>query len=107
MFKLRYLKNVATLKLDVPKCNGCRMCTIVCPHQVFSMENKRAKIVDLDACMECGACALNCPTAAISVKAGVGCATAVIYGALKGTEATCGCSCSDNNSTKKSSSCCG
>jgi len=92
MFGLRYLPGVTTLKLDVNKCNGCQLCKIVCPHAVFEMVEKRAKIVDRDACMECGACALNCSEGAITVDAGVGCASAIIVGSIRGTEPTCGCS---------------
>jgi len=102
MKRLYYLKDVVTLKLDSKKCNGCQMCTIVCPHTVFSMSDKKAIILDLDACMECGACAVNCPTGAIFVQSGVGCASAIIYGALNKTEPTCGCSCSEDSK----SSCC-
>ena len=91
MFDLKYLKNVSTLKLDQQKCTGCRMCTIVCPHAVFIIENKKAKIGDLDMCMECGACAMNCKDEAITVNKGVGCATAVINSYVKKTEPTCGC----------------
>lgn len=94
-----YLKNVASLKLDVNKCIGCNRCIEVCPHEVFDLENlpagsqgKKAKIINLDACMECGACAKNCPTKAISVKSGVGCAAGIINGILRGTEPTCDCS---------------
>lgn len=86
-----YLKDVVTLKLDAEKCNGCRMCLIVCPHAVFEMRDKIAVIVNKDACMECGACEQNCSEDAIEVKAGVGCAAAIIQGAIKGTEASCGC----------------
>jgi NAD-dependent dihydropyrimidine dehydrogenase PreA subunit len=75
---LRYLSGVTTLKYDETKCKGCRMCTEVCPHAVFAMENTKAKIVDKDACIECGACQKNCRYDAISVKAGVGCAAAII-----------------------------
>ena len=89
--KLRYLSGVTTLELDVEKCNGCGICLLVCPHAVFALENKRAGIVDRDACMECGACALNCPEEALMVQAGVGCACAVITGALRGTDPTCDC----------------
>jgi NAD-dependent dihydropyrimidine dehydrogenase PreA subunit len=89
---LRYIENVVTLKLDTEKCNGCRMCLNVCPHEVFAFQNKRAIIQDLNACMECGACAKNCPEGAITVQAGVGCAAAVITGKLKGTAPECGCS---------------
>jgi NAD-dependent dihydropyrimidine dehydrogenase PreA subunit len=91
MPQLRYLKDVTTLTYDADKCTGCEMCTIVCPHGVFEIQDGRAAIVDRDACMECGACALNCAAGAISVQAGVGCAAAVIQGAIRGTEPTCGC----------------
>jgi len=84
----KYLRNVVTLRLDSDKCTGCGLCEIVCPHPVFEM-NEKAVIVDKDACMECGACALNCPPGAIEVKSGVGCATAIIAGTIKGTEPTC------------------
>ena len=96
MIGLRYLPDVVTLEYDADKCNGCRMCVMVCPHAVYTIENKRAKIIDRDACMECGACAKNCPEEAISVRAGVGCAQAIIFGALGKTEPTCGCE--DNSS---------
>jgi NAD-dependent dihydropyrimidine dehydrogenase PreA subunit len=86
----RYLRNVVSLALDEERCTGCGVCETVCPHGVLVVED-RAEVVDRDACIECGACALNCPAEAISVKAGVGCATAIIVGALKGTEPTCGC----------------
>ena len=101
MFELKYLKNVSTLRLDTDRCNGCRMCILVCPHAVFAMENKRARIVDFDACMECGACAMNCPENAISVLSGLGCgcATMILQNKLKGNaELTCGCGCSDQSS---------
>lgn len=89
---MRYLEDVVTLRLDTEKCSGCRMCIRVCPQEVFAIEEKRAVLADRDACMECGACAMNCPEGAIYVNAGVGCATGIINGMLKGTEPTCGCS---------------
>jgi len=91
MGNLVYLKNVVTLALDAEMCNGCGMCEIVCPHMVFGIVNRRADIVNRDACMECGACALNCPTEAISVNAGVGCASAVVNAALGRTSSDCCC----------------
>ena len=92
MAELTYLKNVVTLQLDVQKCNGCMMCIIVCPHEVFQLKNKKAIITNKDQCMECGACAKNCPEGAISVRSGVGCAAGVINGLLRGTEPSCDCS---------------
>ena len=93
---MKYLPGVATLKLDAAKCTGCGMCLNVCPHAVFTIENRKASIVDSDLCMECGACALNCPAEALTVKKGVGCATAIRNGFLRGTEPECGCG--DNSS---------
>jgi len=95
MTKLRYLPNVVTLTLDVQKCTGCARCVEVCPHEVLAIEDQRARILDRDACMECGACAMNCPPQAITVQAGVGCASAVLNGMLRGSEPTCDC-CSDS-----------
>jgi NAD-dependent dihydropyrimidine dehydrogenase PreA subunit len=88
---IRYVDNVTTLELDAAKCVGCRRCTQVCPHGVLKMNGKRVEIVDRDGCMECGACAMNCPTDALTVDSGVGCAMAMIVGALRGTEPTCEC----------------
>ena len=91
MKDLIYLKDVITLQLDSEKCNGCTMCTIVCPHAVFIMKEKKAFIQRKDFCMECGACAMNCSTGALTVKSGVGCAAGIINGLLRGTEPTCDC----------------
>ena len=78
MKDFRYLENVVTLKLDQQACIGCGRCPEVCPHQVFELIEKKVVIRDRDACMECGACALNCPVKAITVDAGVGCASGMI-----------------------------
>ena len=86
-----YLPGVVSLELDTSKCNGCRMCLMVCPHAVFGFENKRSVIRFKDACMECGACAKNCSEGAIIVKTGVGCAAGVINGLIRGTEPSCDC----------------
>lgn len=88
---VKYLKTVVTLKYDPEKCTGCRRCIEVCPRAVFEMQDKKALITDKDRCIECGACANNCQYEAISVDAGVGCATAIIYGMLQGNEPDCSC----------------
>ena len=97
--KHKYLKDVTTLSYDVEKCIGCGICTQVCPHEVFIINDKKAKIIHRDSCIECGACALNCPVKALTVNPGTGCAAAFIIGWLTGTEPTCG-------PIDNSSSCC-
>jgi Fe-S-cluster-containing hydrogenase component 2 len=86
-----YLKNVTTLRLDAEKCTGCGMCLEVCPHSALARENGKVRIETKDACMECGACARNCPVGAVWVRAGVGCANAVINSALGRNASSCCC----------------
>ena len=91
MEKLIYLKDVVTLALDREKCIGCGICLVVCPHEVLMMNNGCVSIENRDLCMECGACAMNCPTEAVTVRAGVGCAVAVINSALGRNAPSCCC----------------
>ena len=87
----RYLSNVTSLELNETLCTGCGECTSVCPHSVFAIEDRKARVIDLDVCMECGACANNCAFGAIEVNPGVGCAGYIIQSWLKGPEnAACG-----------------
>lgn len=72
MQEMRYIEDVTTLVIDQEKCVGCTLCTVVCPHAVFEMREKKAVIIDPDACMECGACVNNCPVHALKVTPGVG-----------------------------------
>mgnify|MGYP000951260629 FL=1 len=77
--RYEYLMNGSSLRLDPDACVGCEACVDVCPHRVFLVEEGKARIANRGACMECGACALNCPAAALTVRAGVGCASAVLW----------------------------
>ena len=72
MKDFRHYEDVSTLALDTDRCVGCTLCTQVCPHQVFDMQDRKARIIDFNACMECGACVTNCPSGALRVNPGVG-----------------------------------
>jgi NAD-dependent dihydropyrimidine dehydrogenase PreA subunit len=89
--KLRYLKNVTTLKYSKEKCVGCGRCEEVCPHGVFTVAGRKAAVAEKDSCMECGACAMNCPAEAIEVNAGAGCAAAIILSWFSDKKPACGC----------------
>jgi len=95
-----YLKKVSTLRYISENCTGCGRCIQVCPHNVFEMVGRKVTVLSYDRCMECGACMMNCAFDALSVTKGVGCASAIINGAIRGTEPVCGCGDDD------SSSCC-
>ncbi len=107
MDRLVYLKDVVTLELDRKRCVGCGMCVQVCPHAVFISRNGTVEIGHRDACMECGACAKNCPAEAIRVKAGVGCAAAVINSALRRKGGACCCTLSENEGPGNPTACSG
>lgn len=90
--------DINTLKFDPDKCVNCDMCIYVCPHAVYG-RNGEVYVNNHDACMECGACMVNCPTDAIYVDAGVGCAYALMWSAIKGGKETCGCGGADEEKT--------
>lgn len=98
---MKYLQNVASLEYFPEKCAGCGMCIEVCPHEVFTLKDKKAVIIDRDRCMECGACANNCAFGALTVDKGVGCATAIINSMITGGEPSCGC-----NEKNSADNCC-
>jgi NAD-dependent dihydropyrimidine dehydrogenase PreA subunit len=91
---LAYLSGVVSLAYSPEKCTGCGRCAEVCPRAVFVMDGPKAKLAGRDNCIECGACGLNCAFGAITVKRGVGCASAIINGIVtKGDPdlGTCDC----------------
>jgi NAD-dependent dihydropyrimidine dehydrogenase PreA subunit len=88
---MKYLRKTASLQFTAEKCTGCGRCAEVCPHEVFIMDNGRARVTDIDLCMECGACMKNCDYGAISVTAGVGCAAALLHAMRTGGEPVCDC----------------
>ena len=71
-------------KIDAKKCNGCGICTEICPMDVLRLETKidivsqsekkghlrkyLAYIAYPEDCMTCYTCELECPTNAIDVN---------------------------------------
>jgi ferredoxin len=80
-----------TLRYDDNRCLNCGMCAIVCPHGVFAPGEGVAVLARPAECMECGACQRNCPTGAIQVESGTGCASAMIWAALRGEKVLAAC----------------
>ncbi len=85
-----YLKDVVTLDHKPEKCNGCGVCLSVCPRAVLRRSNGKIEIGERDSCIECGACQRNCPQGAVTVRAGVGCAAAIINQMIAKKGACCG-----------------
>ncbi len=61
--------------VDLDKCNGCKMCTLICPSNVLEMfgekREKRARVRDgLVMCLACDNCHAICESGAISIVSG-------------------------------------
>ena len=60
--------NKSHLILDKAKCEKCKdkVCTVVCPAMVYSLDEDNGTIVvQNENCLECGACKIACPKSAI------------------------------------------
>ncbi len=58
---------MAEIKIDQEKCTGCGACIALCSvTHVFSLENKKAKVLSPSRCWECGQCVAVCPVDAIT-----------------------------------------
>ncbi len=80
------------ISIDETKCNGCKMCVWVCPHDVLEMNGESALAAHPENCIECGACMLNCKPEAVSVVKGTGCIFYIIKEdilGIKDKEAAC------------------
>jgi len=60
---------IGTVKQDKSKCNGCKICLLVCPKGVFGFSGKQNEIIPLkrSECFSCNACVMQCPKNALSI----------------------------------------
>jgi Na+-translocating ferredoxin:NAD+ oxidoreductase RNF subunit RnfB len=47
-------------------CNGCQICTKVCPVDAPSGEKKKVHVINQEKCIGCGICTAKCPVQAIN-----------------------------------------
>lgn len=55
------------VKIDYGKCTGEEQCVLVCPVDVFELENGKGKVTGEEWCIGCESCMEVCPTGAITV----------------------------------------
>jgi len=60
--------SVAKITIDLKKCVGCGRCKMVCPMQVYELENGKSVAKRPDKCIKCLACVASCPVKAIKVE---------------------------------------
>ncbi len=71
--------NPCTAKSDELRCNGCSVCTNVCPYGAISYEEKeindhghrevrRVAVVNNALCQGCGACTVSCPSGCMDLQ---------------------------------------
>ncbi|MEW6541908.1 MAG: 4Fe-4S binding protein [Bacillota bacterium] len=59
-----------TVKVEVEKCNGCKLCVLSCPDPnvlAYKQEEKHV-VVNEHRCKGCGLCATVCPEEALTVS---------------------------------------
>ena len=56
------------IRIDVEKCNGCELCTLVCHEGALAMVGGKAKLVRDEYCDGLGNCLPVCPRGAISFE---------------------------------------
>ena len=60
--------DAVTTRVDETRCTGCGLCVDVCPLNVLTLENGKAKVTG-DRSIQCGHCEAICPAKAIKVEA--------------------------------------
>jgi NAD-dependent dihydropyrimidine dehydrogenase PreA subunit len=61
--------NKPNITIDEKRCIGCGNCTEVCPKEVYSINNNKSKIINLNECISCKSCISQCLVGAIDHSA--------------------------------------
>jgi len=59
------LPNVLSYEIDPSRCNGCHLCSLVCPKKAISGGRLEVHRIEPDLCVRCGLCYRQCPYSAI------------------------------------------
>jgi MinD superfamily P-loop ATPase len=54
------------VKVDEEKCNGCGVCSVICPLKIVSLESGKA-VIDEELCDGLGGCVRKCPQQAMKL----------------------------------------
>jgi MinD superfamily P-loop ATPase len=52
------------VRVDEEKCNGCGVCSVICPLKIVSLESGKA-VIDEELCDGLGGCVRKCPQQAM------------------------------------------
>lgn len=56
---------MANPQIDMDKCNGCGLCTCVCPQAGLAMSRNKVAFIGGEKCTWCGMCEAVCASGAI------------------------------------------
>ncbi|NIA21628.1 MAG: 4Fe-4S dicluster domain-containing protein [Anaerolineaceae bacterium] len=81
-------RKTTQLEIIPERCIGCGRCDIVCPANVFALDDAAGKpeVVNPDACQACGACIENCPAEAITSNFRAGMCSCPTCAIIKGAK---------------------
>lgn len=56
--------------VDKEKCNGCKICVLLCPepNTIVFLPDEKKVVIESERCKACKICVTNCPQKAISLE---------------------------------------
>ncbi|HKQ61421.1 MAG TPA: 4Fe-4S binding protein [Candidatus Polarisedimenticolaceae bacterium] len=55
------------VRIDYDQCENTGACAMVCPEDVFQVDNGKTQVINQAACTLCWLCVDNCPSSAIEL----------------------------------------